>query len=60
VKAVAQMRLGDPDGARKTVTQLLELQPGLTIGRWLEGSPSAQYRVGQEFAETLREAGVPQ
>jgi len=59
VKTVAQMRLGDTTGAQKTVRQLLDLEPDLTITSWMERSPSAQFDVGRYFADTMRQAGVP-
>lgn len=59
VKAVAQMRLGRKAQARQTAAELMALEPNLTVRRWLERSPSADYPVGQAFARTLREAGVP-
>ncbi|WP_245834452.1 tetratricopeptide repeat protein [Yoonia maricola] len=59
VQAVAQMRLGYEDEARKTTRELLRLQPGLRVSAWLKGSPSANFDVGQNFAATLRETGVP-
>ncbi len=60
VKAVAQMRLGDEAAARATTQELLRLQPNLSVKAWLKNSPSANFVVGREFAETLREAGVPE
>jgi tetratricopeptide (TPR) repeat protein len=59
VMAVAQWRLGLHDEARQTAQELRHLDPTLTVSRWLENAPSARYRVGQEFAEALREAGIP-
>jgi class 3 adenylate cyclase/tetratricopeptide (TPR) repeat protein len=59
VMAVAQWQLGRHEEARKTAQELLTLEPGLTVSRWLERSPSAPYPVGQEIARILRQAGVP-
>jgi tetratricopeptide (TPR) repeat protein len=59
VMTVAQWRLGLHDQAHHTAQELLRLDPALTVSRWLENSPSGPYRVGQEFAATLREAGIP-
>ncbi|MGH7002468.1 MAG: adenylate/guanylate cyclase domain-containing protein [Alphaproteobacteria bacterium] len=59
VKAVAQWQLGRHDEARATAKELLTLEPTLTVGRWLERSPSAPYKIGKEFAEVLRQVGVP-
>jgi TolB-like protein len=59
VLAVAQWRLGQHEEAVATGNELLKLEPNLTVGRWLAGAPSAAYPVGQEFARTLREVGIP-
>ncbi|WP_436644281.1 adenylate/guanylate cyclase domain-containing protein [Microbaculum sp. FT89] len=59
VKAVAEMRLGQVREAKQTVAELLSRQPDLTVHRWLETSPSASFKIGREFAETLKQAGLP-
>lgn len=59
VKAVAEMRLGKAPEAKLTVQELLTRQPDLTVHRWLETSPSASFKIGREFAETLKQAGLP-
>ena len=59
VKAVAEMRLGQAMEAQHTVKELLSRQPDLTVRRWLENSPSASFKIGRDFAETLKEAGLP-
>jgi class 3 adenylate cyclase/Tfp pilus assembly protein PilF len=60
VKAVAEMRLGKAEDARKTAQELLRRQPQLTVSKWLRGAPSADFEVGREFAKTLLEAGIPE
>jgi adenylate cyclase len=57
--AVAQWQLGQHDSARQTAHQLMQLEPTLTVSRWLERAPSAPYRLGQEVAEVFRKLGVP-
>jgi adenylate cyclase len=59
VMTVAQWRLGLHEPARQTAQELMRLDPALTVSRWLEHTPSGPYRVGQEFAATLRAAGIP-
>ncbi|MEQ9811221.1 MAG: adenylate/guanylate cyclase domain-containing protein [Azospirillaceae bacterium] len=59
VKIVAQTRLGDGAGAAETARELLALEPGFTVSGWLARAPSADFPVGQAFARTLREAGIP-
>ena len=60
VKIVAQMRLGQEDGAHQTALELMRLQPRLTVSQWLATSPSADYDVGRKFADTLLKAGIPE
>jgi class 3 adenylate cyclase/tetratricopeptide (TPR) repeat protein len=58
--AISQWRLGLHDDARKTVSELLRLDPGLTIKKYLERNPSSGYETGKIWSTALREAGVPQ
>ena len=60
MKAVVEMRLGQVKDARRTARRLLELQPNLTVSAWMKTSPSAPYPVGRAFAQTLKEAGIPE
>jgi adenylate cyclase len=57
--AIAQWQLGHERDARGTVAELMRLEPGLTITGYLERSPSAGCRTGQEWSKALRQAGVP-
>jgi adenylate cyclase len=57
--AVAQWHLGHHDAARATAQELLKLEPSLTVSGWLERSPSSAYPIGQEWANTFREMGIP-
>jgi len=59
VMSVAQWHLGLRKDARATAKELLRLEPTLTVTRWLKRTPSAPYRVGQEFARVLRKVGIP-
>ena len=59
VMAVAQWQLGLTDEARRTLQDLMKLEPTLTVSGWLDRSPSAPFRIGQEFAAVLRLIGVP-
>ena len=58
-KAVAEWHLGQLDQARQTVAALLQLEPGLTVRRFLERSPAAPFNAGKDWARALRGAGVP-
>jgi len=59
IKAVAQLRLGQERQAHKTARELLQVQPNLTVDRWFARSPSAAYPVGRQFANTLKDLGIP-
>ncbi len=59
VKAVAQMRLNQVENAKNTGRKLMKLQPNLRIRDWLKSSPSNEYAIGREFAETLKDIGIP-
>lgn len=57
--AIAEWQLGREDEACKTVQQLLCLEPSLTVSKFLERSPAASYKIGEEWAAILRKAGLP-
>jgi hypothetical protein len=56
---VAEWQLGRHDEARRSAAELMRLQPGMTVSRWLAASPAANYPLGKLAAEILRQAGVP-
>jgi adenylate cyclase len=58
--AIAQWQLGRHDDARRTVSELLRLEPALTIRKYVERSPSSGYETGKIWSSALREAGVPE
>jgi adenylate cyclase len=58
--AIAQCRLGRHDEARSTMQELLKLEPSLTVSRWRARSPAAEYAIGNEWADALKEAGLPE
>lgn len=57
--AIAQWELGLHDAARNTAQELMNLEPGLTVENWLGRSPSAPYYTGREWANVLKQVGVP-
>ncbi|AUT75873.1 hypothetical protein C2L64_47235 [Paraburkholderia hospita] len=57
--AIAQSLLGDLEAARLTVTEVLALEPSLTVRNYLERSPSGAYETGKTWSEALRQAGLP-
>ena len=57
--AIAQWQLGRFDEARRTVNELLRLEPTLTISSWRERSPSSGFPTGKLWGEVMQKAGVP-
>jgi adenylate cyclase len=51
---------GRLDDARQMATELMKLEPNLTIGRYLSRHPAASFWTGRTWAEALRHAGVPE
>ena len=58
--AIAQWQLGRDEDSRKTVGEILRLEPALTVKKYLERSPSSAYETGKIWSEALRQAGVPE
>jgi class 3 adenylate cyclase/TolB-like protein len=57
--AIAQWQLGLQQEARKTVTELMKLEPGLTVAKYRERHPSGGYETGRIWSSALQGAGVP-
>jgi adenylate cyclase len=57
--AISQWQLGLRDEARKTVGELLRLEPSLTVTRYRERHPSGGYETGKIWSSALLGAGVP-
>jgi adenylate cyclase len=57
--AISQWELGRFDDARKTVAELMRIEPSLTVSRYLERSPSSAFPTGSIWSNALRQAGVP-
>lgn len=57
--AIAQWNLGRHEDARATVRRLLRLEPQLTIARYLDRTPAADFDTGREWSRALAQAGVP-
>jgi class 3 adenylate cyclase/TolB-like protein/Tfp pilus assembly protein PilF len=57
--AISQWQLGLHDDARKTVSELLRLEPNLTVTRYRERHPSGGFATGKVWSTALLEAGVP-
>jgi adenylate cyclase len=58
--AISQWQLGLHDDARKTVSELLRLEPNLTITRYRAVNPSGEFETGKIWSSALQGAGVPQ
>ena len=59
VLAVSQWQLGKEEEARDIADELLRLEPDLTVSGWLKRAPSADFKIGQEFANLLKKIGIP-
>jgi adenylate cyclase len=59
VIAISQWKLNLFEDARATVRKLLQLEPMLTISRYLDRSPAAPFKTGLDWSDALHHAGVP-
>ncbi len=59
VMITALSRMGRAEEARRHAIELLKLEPGFTVARYLERSPGAPYKLGQDVAAALVESGIP-
>jgi tetratricopeptide (TPR) repeat protein len=59
VMAIAAAELGLMDDARAAATELLELDPSLTVSGYRERSAARDYETGVIWSEALSRAGVP-
>lgn len=59
VLAIAHAELDQIDEARTYADGARRLDPGLTIEKYLQRSPAAQYETGQSWARALARAGIP-
>ena len=58
--AIAQCLDGQQEKARRTVAELMKIEPTLTVDQYLKLHPAADYETGRTWARALGEAGVPQ
>ncbi len=59
VQTIALQSLGRGKEAIKSAEELCRREPTLTIERYLEKHPAANFETGKEWARALKEAGVP-
>lgn len=57
--AIAQVETDDLDAARSTMKTLLELEPNLTVSRFLARYPGSNSKHARSFARSLERAGLP-
>jgi hypothetical protein len=57
--AIAQCLDGQQEKARRTVAELMKIEPTLTVEQYLKLHPAADYETGKAWARALGEAGVP-
>jgi len=57
--AVAQWLSGHHADARETVVQLLGVDPGFTVSKYIANHPAMGSQFGRAAADALRDAGVP-
>ncbi len=60
VLAISRWQLGQHDEARETIKELLMNVPSLTVARYIKRSASTGYWTGKVWAESLRQAGLPE
>jgi TolB-like protein/Flp pilus assembly protein TadD len=59
VAAVALVKLGQRDRARKAIRDLLEIEPGLTISSFFARIPVPLESMAKTYADALKAAGLP-
>jgi TolB-like protein/Flp pilus assembly protein TadD len=59
VVAVANVKLGQPDRARRAVTELLGIEPDLTISGFFARIPVPLESMAKIYADALKVAGLP-
>ena len=57
--AISQWQIGQHEDARRTVAELLKLEPSLTVTRYRKRHPSGGYETGRIWSSALLGAGVP-
>lgn len=57
--AISQWCLGQTEAARRTMSEMLAIEPGFTVGGYLSRFPGGASDRARENAEILRQAGAP-
>ena len=58
--AISQVQVSQIDEARATAALLMQVEPNLTVAKFIKYSPASAYALGALCAKALREAGVPE
>ncbi len=58
--AIAQSFSGRLDEARRTIDEILAIEPTLTVRKYVERSPATPAGLGSKWGEALRLAGLPE
>lgn len=58
--AVAQYLSGNLAEAKKAAAEVLKVEPGLTVRKFLERSPSSGFETGRTWSEAFRQIGIPE
>ena len=59
VRTIALQSLGHTEEASASASELIRLQPSLTVEGYLKDHPAAAFATGREWAEALRKSGIP-
>lgn len=59
ILAIAQELAGLHDDARRSISQVLEVEPTFSVTRFLERYPGASAAHAKTYADALRAAGLP-
>jgi TolB-like protein len=59
VRTIALQSMGETAKAAESARELLEREPNLTIGTYLDKHPAARFQTGKDWAKALKGAGVP-
>lgn len=59
VRTIALQSLNRDEEASASASELIRLQPALTVEGYLHDHPAAAFATGREWAEALRKSGIP-
>ena len=59
VRVLALHGMGQGDAARAAAKEFLQVDPAFRVGKWLELSPLRHIKSGKDYANALRDSGLP-